>query len=82
MFGAPDNWDGTSVSCDTLAVSVGTMGAYRALRSYWKPTPEELALLNANGSIELSILGHNHPPVALNVVSNGEISEQASDSRW
>lgn len=32
----------------------------------WEPTPDELAVLNAGGSVELQVLGHQ-PPVALTV---------------
>lgn len=35
--------------------------------SYWKPSAEELAALNAGGSIALTLLGRVHPPVRLEV---------------
>jgi hypothetical protein len=34
--------------------------------SRWEPTPEELAILNAGGSVELWVMG-GQPPVALQV---------------
>jgi hypothetical protein len=36
--------------------------------SYWKPTPKELAELNAGGHVRLIIVGEAMPPVALAVV--------------
>lgn len=35
--------------------------------SRWEPTPEELILLNAGGSVELAVISANghHPPVSL-----------------
>lgn len=33
--------------------------------SRWEPSPSELALLNAGGSVDLWVLGTNHPPVSL-----------------
>jgi hypothetical protein len=33
--------------------------------SRWEPTPDELEILNAGGSVELSIVGRAHPPVSL-----------------
>lgn len=35
----------------------------RCMVSFWKPTPEELALLNSNGSIGLWVFGQAHPMV-------------------
>lgn len=37
------------------------------VRSYWKPSPEELADLNANGCIILSVFGSTHPPLRMDV---------------
>lgn len=33
--------------------------------SQWKPTPEQLELLNKGGSIYLGIMGEVHPPVVM-----------------
>lgn len=41
--------------------------------SRWEPTPDELALLNAGGSVELQIMG-SQPPVALKVVRHADDS--------
>lgn len=35
--------------------------------SFWRPDPEELALLNTGGSVVLYVLGTIHPPVAVGV---------------
>jgi hypothetical protein len=37
--------------------------------SRWVPTPEELAVLQRGGAIELTVAGDTHPPVALSVVT-------------
>lgn len=39
--------------------------------SRWEPTPDELAVLNAGGSVELWVMGRQ-PPVALKVVQHAE----------
>lgn len=31
----------------------------------WEPTPQELAALNAGGSVYLRVLGSSHPPVMI-----------------
>lgn len=38
-----------------------------ALQSYWRPTPEELAELNAGAHVRLTVHGTGHPPVWLDV---------------
>ena len=38
-----------------------------AVVSYWCPSAEELAVLNAGGSIALWVLGMSMPPVNLSV---------------
>lgn len=63
-MGAPKGWtpekDG---NCSHLAVQVVDGNIYQ---SSWEPTADELAMLNAGGSIVLSVVG-GQPPVALSV---------------
>ena len=35
--------------------------------SYWRPSPEELAMLNAGHSVELTVWGVTHPPLYVGV---------------
>ena len=39
----------------------------RTFFSYWRPTPEELAKLNAGEHVRLAIHGGAHPPVWIDV---------------
>lgn len=39
--------------------------------SYWRPTPEQIALLNAGSPVFLSFWGSTHPPVAVGVEGDG-----------
>lgn len=39
--------------------------------SYWRPTAEELQLLNQGRAVRLSVLGRTHPPLALGVDGDG-----------
>lgn len=71
---------GEEEACDDLDIQRGytTYGVepsgkprvVKCVVSYWKPTPEELALLNANGSIQFCAIGTNHPPISLDVAEN------------
>lgn len=42
-----------------------------AMASYWRPTPAELALLQAGQPVRLTVLGTSHPPVMLGVDGDG-----------
>lgn len=67
VLGAPKGWDQTALPCDALPITRVTYDGIDAVVSYWKPTAEELAVLNAGGSVELSVIGSTMPPVALMV---------------
>lgn len=38
------------------------------IQSFWRPSPEELALLMNGGVVELTVIGRLHPPVGVAVV--------------
>ena len=66
MYGAPEGWDEARGGlCGVLPVRQEPP----YLLSAWPPLPEELAALNAGGSVLLHIVGSAHPVVAL-CVSN------------
>jgi hypothetical protein len=67
-YGAPENWDHSKATCDALPVTVGNDPAFGVnIKSFWKPTEEELELLNAGRTVCLTIVGSGMPPVALSV---------------
>jgi hypothetical protein len=70
-FGAPEGWsEETHIPCETLAVCDLTDDfGHPVMVSSWKPTSEELALLNNGAEIHLNIWGIAHPPVALMVAA-------------
>ena len=49
-------------------VDLGDGVAPHIVESFWKPTPEELAQLNANGCVVLTVWGITMAPVYLGVV--------------
>lgn len=67
VLGAPSGWDQQSLPCDALAVTDAKLGDVACIVSFWKPTPEELAALNAGGFVALHVMGRNMPPVAIGV---------------
>lgn len=66
VYRAPQGMD----NCDDLHVFVYNDGDVRIITSAWKPTPEELVLLNAGQPVQLHVYGHSHPVVALSVANN------------
>lgn len=45
----------------------------RVLSSFWKPSPEELIMLNNGAHVRLDVYGGGHPPVALSVERANEL---------
>lgn len=66
----------TTMTTDHLRAPPGLSGVSglpvvfdgRAVASFWQPSPEELAALNAGGLVWLSVLGPAMPPVKLEVL--------------
>jgi hypothetical protein len=66
VLGAPDGWKQDDLECHAIPVTdVVYPQGVRALMSFWQPTAEELAVLNAGGLIGLSVIGVTMPPVAI-----------------
>lgn len=71
-LGAPDNWDpDTDGPCGALPIRDGVHAeVWPYMESAWKPDAQELAALNAGGSIVLRIVNLTHPVVALYVIED------------
>lgn len=68
VLGAPKDWNAEKDGeCSRLAVRASAQWC----ESAWEPTPEELAMINAGGSIILRVWG-GQPPVALYVETQAE----------
>jgi len=63
VFKAPEGMK----ECDDLSVTVGNWSGYPCIVSHWKPSPEELKLLNEGKPVQLTIVGRSMPPVSLMV---------------
>lgn len=67
VLGAPAGWDQQQLPCNAVAITVMEIEGLPLVKSYWRPTEEELAALNAGGLVALSVVGSTMPPVALDV---------------
>lgn len=65
VLGAPAGWDQQQLECSALAITDVTVDEQPAVVSFWQPSTEELAILNAGGTIALWVFGRDMPPVAL-----------------
>lgn len=62
--------------CGALPVLIQGGGTYQAaFQSFWKPSPQDLAVLNAGGYVRLTIHGIAHPPVWVDTVTPGYTKE-------
>jgi hypothetical protein len=64
VLGAPEGM--TKDECQALPITLGVYeDGTKSLKSYWKPTPLELEILNKDGYVTLEVLGFQHPPVRI-----------------
>jgi hypothetical protein len=69
VLGAPAGWDQAHLPRSALAITRTEVDGMAAVVSYWRPKSDELAMLNAGGSVALHVLGVTMPPVMLSVAS-------------
>lgn len=67
VFGAPVDWDHNNLPCGALPTTVSVAYNMPEIKSYWKPTPEELELLNNGGLVTLKVIGRSMFPVSMGV---------------
>ena len=67
MLGAPVGWDQAELPCGALPITRTHVGDLPAVVSCWRPSVEELAVLNSGDFIALWGLGATMPPVMLDV---------------
>ena len=68
-LGAPKDWDHNHVECGALPITDVTLAGHRAMKSYWRPTTDELEILNGGGLVTLHIIMDVHPPVSVGAES-------------
>lgn len=67
VLGAPQGWSQAELPCNAIAITDEVHQGIRMVSSYWKPSAEELAALNAGQLVRLVIVGATMPPVAIEV---------------
>ncbi|MCX7289649.1 hypothetical protein [Janthinobacterium sp.] len=67
VLGAPAGWDQANLPCGALPITRTQLSDLPAVVSYWRPSADELAVLDSGGAIALWVLGVTMPPVNLSV---------------
>jgi hypothetical protein len=74
VLNAPAGWNESQpIQCGMLPIEDTAFDGIPAMVSYWKPTPEELAVLIAGGHIRLIVYGAQHPPVWVDALKRGDV---------
>ncbi len=64
----PPGWDQDSMECTPLFITFLTPeNEPPMVKSYWKPSPEELQWLFDGAAVVLFVVGKGQPPVAIGV---------------
>ena len=67
VLGAPAGWDQAELPVSALPITRVDVEGRPAIMSFWRPTPEEIAAIQAGALVSLMVLGSNMPPVSLTV---------------
>jgi hypothetical protein len=67
VLGAPKGWNQAELPCGALPITDINESGRLAVLSFWRPSTEELAILNNGGLVTLCIPGTSMPPAALGV---------------
>lgn len=67
VLGAPKGWDQSEIPCDALPITRTEVEGSPVIVSFWRPTGEDLAALQAGGTVALWVFGRGMPPVSLGV---------------
>ncbi len=67
VLGAPKGWDQGALPCGALAITDAVYEGVPHVISFWRPDADELARLNAGGTVALWITGRTMPPVSVAV---------------
>jgi hypothetical protein len=66
--------------CQDLPVmTLVTADGHPSMTSFWRPSPAELELLNANGHVMLTVYGSGHPPVWVGVCDRADVLNGQED---
>ena len=67
VLGAPAGWDQAELPCGALPVTRTECDGLPVVVSYWMPSADELAALNAGKPVALWVVGSTVPPISMEV---------------
>lgn len=84
-IGKPRDWDDElDGGCGDIFVTdaIDTQSGHNFMYSVYRPTPEDLAALNAGGALRLGILGRSHPVFNMAVLGPHTCEESGVREAW
>lgn len=69
FLGAPTGQEG---EVNTLPIMRGTFNGVECVRSFWRPTFDELSHLANGGCVVLTVLGKTHAPLRVDAIMGDE----------
>lgn len=73
--------EGDEGTVDVLHVQQGSSDGVRCIRSFWKPSGDDLVALLQGGCVALTVLGSTHAPLRLDV-QNPDVMDDERQSVW
>lgn len=67
VLGAPPGWNQNDLPCGALPITRTLIDDMPAMASFWRPTADELAAMNAGALVLVWVFGTVHPPIAVGV---------------
>lgn len=80
-IGKPQNWD-PDTPCEEISVidteiPIGP-NLVTFMMTLWKPTPEELEILNKGGFLRLGISGKQHPVMFIDFINPEQVTDDST----
>jgi hypothetical protein len=69
VLGAPDGWIQDELPCGALPITRTEVHGLPCIGSFWRPTSDELAQLNAGALVAVWVIGNTTPPMSIEVAT-------------
>lgn len=67
VLGAPADWSQDALPCGALPITKIEVHGLPCIGSFWRPTAEELVMLNGGALVAVWVIGNTMPPVSIEV---------------
>lgn len=67
VLGAPAGWSQDALPCGALPITRTEVNGNPCVISFWRPTAEELVMLNDGALVSVWVIGATVPPMSIEV---------------